>query len=336
MRLLYVSCHQVLEYDEVKLFTELGIDVFSTGSYACPWYRPGMIRPGIEGLTHYPEMERMASTFISSGYSMPQELIDWADTIMFMHMPEALEKNWAKMKGKRVIFRSIGQCVSHQENILRELMAQGLEVVRYSPMEVNIPNYCGQTDLIRFYKDPEEYKDYTGKNDVIINFTQSIIQRRNFTHYDEVMRVMRGLPSKIYGVDNQNLGEYDGGQLSFEEMKQTMRDSRAYLYSGTWPAPYTLSFIEAMMTGIPILATGRAIAESTVSGSFDFYEIPHIIENRVTGFVSDNIDELRSAANSLLSDEQGAKAMGERSRKTAIELFGRENIAKQWRALLCQ
>ena len=92
MKLLYVSCHQALEYDEVKLFHELGIDVFSTGSYACPWFREGMIRPGIEGLTHYPELERLASTYMSPGCSLSQELIDWADTIMFMHQPEALAK----------------------------------------------------------------------------------------------------------------------------------------------------------------------------------------------------------------------------------------------------
>jgi hypothetical protein len=31
---------------------------------------------------------------------------------------------------------------------------EGLEIVRYSPMERNIPGYIGEDALIRFYKDP--------------------------------------------------------------------------------------------------------------------------------------------------------------------------------------
>lgn len=335
MKLLYVSCHQVLEYDEVKLFHEMGIDVFSTGSYACPWYRDGMIRPGIDGLHHYEDMERIASTFVSGGYFMPQELIDWADTIVFMHMPEALQKNWPRLKHKRVIFRSIGQCVGHQENLLRDMKAEGLEIVRYSPKEKNIPNYAGENALIRFYKDPNEYGGYTGDNPVVVNFTQSLKQRQQFTHCDEVLSVLNHVPSRIYGVSNEDLGDKNGGQLDFDNLKRVMRDSRAYLYAGTWPASYTLSFIEAMMTGIPIIAMGKRIAESTQVGSFDFYEIPDIISDGVNGFVSDDIEELRESARILIQNKEIAKSIGNAGRERAIQLFGRETVAKQWKEFLC-
>ncbi len=334
MKLLYVSCHQILEYDEVKLFHELGIDVFSTGSYACPWFREGMLRPGIEGLTHYPELERHASTYMSSGCSLSQELIDWADTIMFMHQPEALEKNWHKMKGKRVIFRSIGQCVQHQEEILSILKDEGLEIVRYSPMESRIPSYAGQDALIRFYKDPEEFSGYTGHIEQVVNFTQSVVQRKKHTHFAEMKEIMQGLPAKIYGTDNENLHELDGGQKSYENLKQILRESRVYLYGGTWPAPYTLSFIEAMMTGIPIVAMGRRIAESTNSASFEFYEIPYILTNQVTGYVSDDTTYLRENVKFLLENPLRAKEIGDLARKHAIQLFGKKNISRLWKDYL--
>lgn len=335
MKLLYLSCHQVLEYDEVKLFHELGIDVFSTGTYACPWFREGMIRPGIDGLTHYPDLERLASTIVSGGYSIPQGLIDWADTIMFMHMPEALEKNWERIKHKRVIFRSIGQCVPPQERLLKTMKDQGLEIVRYSPMERNITDFCGEDALIRFYKDPEEFTGYTGKNPTVINFSQSLMQRRDFCHYDEIVKMMKGFDGKVYGTQNENLGSLNGGEVSYEKMKELMRDSRVFIYTGTWPASYTLSLIEAMMTGIPIVAIGKETAQNGRFEHIDFYEVHQIIQNELSGFVSDDINELRARIEQLLSNEVLAESMGHYGRERAIELFGKETISQQWRALLC-
>ncbi len=49
MKLLYLSCHSVLEYDEVKLFKEMGIDVFSHGVYANPNKPSDVKRPAIKG-----------------------------------------------------------------------------------------------------------------------------------------------------------------------------------------------------------------------------------------------------------------------------------------------
>lgn len=333
MKILYISCHQVLEYDEIKLLHDLGHEVFSTGTYAYPLFRPGMIRPGIPQLTHYPELERLASTIVSSGYAIPQELIDWADTIIFMHLPEALEKNWSKMSGKRVVFRSIGQMLAHQERLIATLREQGLQVVRYSPQEKQIPDYAGADATIRFYKDPQEYYGYTGERAEVINFSQSIIQRRNECHYAEIMELMRGFPGKIYGTGNENINpQMNGGEVDYPTFCATLRTSRAFIYTGTWPAPYTLSFIEAMMTGIPIVALGKQHAE--LDRGIHFYEVPSIIQDGVNGFVSDDLSQLRVKIGQLLADVDYAKKIGQAGRKRAIELFGYATILEQWRAFL--
>lgn len=329
MKLLYLSCHAILEYDEVKLFHELGYDVFSAGVYAYPKYRAGMSRPGIDTLTHYPELERTASTIVSSGYNIPQELIDWADTIVFMHLPEALEKNWAKLRGRRVIFRSIGQCVGHQERILTELRKQGLQIVRYSPIEEKLPNYAGADAVIRFYKDPDEYHNYQGTIASLLNITQSIVQRSEYVQYDQIRKIANGLTLDIYGNGNENVGE---GEVSFENQLALYRQHRAYIYGGTWPAPYTLSFIEAMMTGIPVIAVGRQFVER--DRGLSFYEVPDLIDHGFNGFVSDNLDALNRAARDLLNDYDMAIRIGQRGRRRAIELFGKENISKQWKEFL--
>jgi hypothetical protein len=39
-------------------------------------------------------------------------------------------------------------------------------------------------------------------------------------------------------------------------MRDYLRRIRAYLYTGTQPASYTLGLIEAMMTGVPVVSIG--------------------------------------------------------------------------------
>lgn len=334
MKILYISCHQILEYDEVKLLHELGYDIFSAGTYAFPHFRPGMLRPGIDTLPHYPDLERLASTIDSSGGNIPEGLIEWADTIIFMHRPEWLEKNWQKLKHKRVIFRSIGQNVPIIERLLAPMRAEGLQIIRYSPKEANILDFVGEDAMIRFYKDPAEFGGYTGNNPLAINFTQSIRQRARFCGFHEINKIMEGYPHKIYGVGNEDLGDDWGGELTDDMLKSVMRESRAYVYGGTWPASYTLSFIEAFMTGIPILAIGSILAQGDRTDVLNVYEIEDFIENGKTGFISNDLQSLHQTLGDLLSNQKLCLQMSEASRARAIELFGKENIAVAWREFL--
>lgn len=334
MKILYISCHAILEYDEVKMLHELGYDVFSAGVYAYPKWRAGMPRPGIDTLTHYVDLERLASTIDSSGGAIPQPLIDWADTIIFMHRPEWLEKNWPKLKHKRVIFRSIGQNVPHTERLLTPLVAEGLQIIRYSPNERSYPNFAGEDTLIRFYKDPEEYNGFSGVNAQVINISQSIKQRSEFCHYPEVADLLNGYAHKIYGIGNEDLGKEWGGELDFEGLKQVMRENRVYVYAGTWPACYTLSFTEALMTGIPVVALGSLYTENGRFEKLSFYEIPNIIHHGENGYVSDNLAELKTIIGDLLQNQKRAMEVGRQGRARAIELFGKEKIALEWKAFL--
>ena len=56
-KILYLSCHEVLEYDEVSLLLELGHEVFSPGAYVEP-ANPGgkTMRPSIPGVEIDPDL----------------------------------------------------------------------------------------------------------------------------------------------------------------------------------------------------------------------------------------------------------------------------------------
>lgn len=338
MRILYNSVHSILEHDELKMLQELGHDVFSLGAYSNGGQGHYLLpRPSIPGMTQYPEWEKIGREHPRT--DLPAEFLDEFDVIITMHMPEFLVGNWSKMKHKKVVFRSIGQNTPTVENTIRPFHYEGMKIIRMSPMEKNIVGFAGEDMMIRFYKDPIEWTDWNGNTKRIINFTQSLLGRRVFCHYDAITRIMQGFPSLIYGSGNEDLGiALNGGELPYELLKGALRDNRVFVYGGTWPSPYTLAVQEAMMTGIPVVAIGKHLAQDLqeigMNDRIDYYEMPLLIDNGRNGFISDDINELRDDIHQLLEDEELAKKIGEQGRKTAIKLFSKENIKTSWEDFL--
>ncbi|MCR4285072.1 MAG: hypothetical protein NUV97_03465 [archaeon] len=338
MKILYVSVHGSLEWQELQLFTDLGHECFSMGEYIRPDVRPEEaylhIRPGIQGMIPHPELEKFAIE--NPATNIPKELLDWCDIVIVMHDPNVIVMNWDKFKasGKPIIWRSIGQSTPVVENMIRRMRYEGLKIVRMSPMEENIIGYLGADAMIRFSVDTEDLNNWNGKTKRVINISQSLLGRRIFCHYDPIMQLMNNFPSMIYGSGNNDLGELNGGELPYDLLKGAMRDSRAFVYGGTFPSPYTLSIIDAMATGIPVICIGTKLAEDlniAQDDKYHYYEMPNIIKNTENGFISDDIGQLRGYIHELLEDETLAKRVGHEGRKTAIELWDKKTIIKQWK-----
>lgn len=342
MRILYLSCHSILEHDEIKLLNELGHYVFSPGAYVEP-ANPGdaSLRPGLSEIQYDDEdkkawrkLQDQVGHHKDPKYSLSKEFVDRFDAVIVMHIPEWISGNWAAIKHKKVIWRTIGQSISHQEKAMQKYRDQGLKIIRYSPMEKNIPFYCGEDVMIRFYKDPIEYYGWNGHDNRVITFAQHMQRRNqacNFTFFEEVTRPFeRGL----YGPGNENSGNFAHGKQDYETLKELMRSSRVYFYTGTHPASYTLNFIEAWMTGIPIVAIGKDKGNAKYFADHDLYEIPHLITNGVNGFVSDKKEELQDYIKQLLKNEHLASEISAFGRQSAIKYFGKEKISSEWKAFL--
>jgi len=328
MKLLYLSCHCVLEYDELKLFKELGIDVFSHGVYNNPNTPSDIKRPPIKGeFDHH-------LVYLSYRYGkekLPREFIEPFDVIMVQHIPEWILNNWEVMKDKKVIWRSIGQSTIDIERLISQARVEGLKIVRYSPRERTIPGYVGEDAMIRFYKDPAEFGPYTGEKKQVFTIGQSFKQRTDFCNYDAYDKVTKGLPRKVAGSENEPLGDEWIGCVDYKTLREELRKSRVFFYTGTYPASYTLSFMEAWMTGIPIVAIGPQLGNSPFEIGQMTYEIPDLIENGVDGFFSDDLTALKKHLNTLIHDLELCKRIGKAGRLKAIEIFGKETIKKQWK-----
>lgn len=351
MRLLYLSCHEVLEYDEVSMFHELGHYVFSPGAYVEPNNRgDGCLRPPIPGLVYDPADLAMYHQLAQSPERdtkdhLSREFCQRFDAIIVMHLPRWVHNNWEAMRGKPVIWRTIGQCMPHQEKAMQPYRQQGLRIVRYSPREeLSLEHYAGCDAMIRFAKDPVVYQGWTGERPVCVNFTQSMPQRNEACNYPLFKEVAQGIPMELYGPGNMEALRYCDvrGKIGYEEQLQVLRSSRCYFYTGTHPASYTLNFIEAWMTGIPIVAIGthhgnapfhRRPELGTGDGNY-LYEVAALLEHGRGGLVSDDPRELRSYIISILSDESLAHSLSAEGRRLALIHFDRNNIKEQWRQFL--
>ena len=341
MKILYLSCHSILEFEEVSLLHELGHEVFSPGAYVEP-DNPGdaSLRPAIPGLEYN---EDILNKFHAIHDKYPgednkdhlsQEVVDYFDTIIIMHLPRWIQLNWQVLKNKRVIWRTIGQSIAPTEKALAPFRKNGMEIIRYSPMEHNIPGYIGEDALIRFYKDPEQYKDWTGKKKRVINFSQNMKSRDkacNFSFFEEVTRPFK---RHLFGPGNNNVGDWGSDKVPYEQLKQELRDNRVYFYTGTHPASYTLNFMEAWMTGIPIVAIGPQHGNASYFKGHDLYEIPKLIQNGVNGYCGDNVDDLRACIKNLMDNDSAAAEISKNGREAAIKYFGKETIKQQWKEFL--
>lgn len=320
MKILYLACHEGLQYDEIKLFRELGHEVECIAKYgAVNKYdieqRPDLIAKNLTGVG-------------SNDVILEPDYIEKFDMIYITHYFEWVLNNWGHIRHKKVILR-YWQSEHHNMPAIQFCRAEGLVIVRYSEHTQYSAPFYNNDCVIRAYKDPEEFKSWNGQVRCIMTACHDMISRPQHCYLSTYIGSTEGYPRKLFGRHNEEL-KIDGGMVAYEELKNEYRNNRVYMYTGTHSAPYTLNFIEAMMTGIPIVAIGSKIADFSGRAST---EVPKFIENGVDGFVSDHIYELRQHLDTLLNDLDLAKEIGRKGREKAIQLFGKDTIKQQWNNL---
>lgn len=343
--ILYIGCHEILENLEVRLFTEMGHSVFSLGG-VYQNSNMGMLRGAIPNLLDDPRLREIALQ--STKENIHPELLEWADIVFMTHNSREdvnghpqpwLKGNWKKFKQskKPIIWRGIGQSNGQVEKSLQEFKKDGLKIVRHSPTDITIPNYAGMDAMIRFHCDPDEYQGYNGQTPRVVNLSQALFGNDRVRSRGDHMslpffkQVVDGFDWKVFGPDNENAGEHNGGALSHEDLKQMLRFNRVFFYVGTRPANYTLAPIEAMMSGMPIVSIGPEHGNEVYTDQKTF-EMHELIAD--AGYWSDSFTSLRKNIADLLNNQQLAIEKGAKGRARAIELFGKDRIRRDWEAFL--
>ena len=334
MNVLLLLAHSIEEYDQLRLMHELGYSVASIGGYIDPANPHDDKRPALPQVPKvdvvYDAVQEVAATperpdrLWNAKDDLPDAIVAWADVIIVHHVEwRWIVGNWDKIRDKRVIWRTVGQSSHANEARMRRYRDDGLQVVRYSPKEKFLPNYVGHDAIIRFWKDPDEWNGWTGENTVVTNVTQNMVERGGFCNLEFYRHATRDLPAAPAGPGSEKLPG-GLGEMTLDEMKTLLRQTRAYIYTGTQPASYTLGLIEAAMTGIPIVSIGPAWMHGLNYGSALFEGHEFAWE------WSDSPQGVRRALQRLLDDYGLAREASAAQRQIALANFSRKKVGADW------
>ena len=343
-RVLLCLSHAIEEHDQLRLLTGLGHEVASLGGYIDPAHPHVNLRPPLPHVPFFPEVKAAVDALgvednIGAAQAhIPEAILEWLgnDGVIFFHhyLDQRLVPQWPRLldwkrgaPGRRVVWRSVGQSVEHNERLMAPLRAEGLERVAYSPREANIPGYSGHDALIRFYADPAEFGPWIGDIPAVINVTQHLKDRDPYTNFGFWQEATRGLPAIAMGPGSETHG--GTGSLSYPEMLSMLRRARAYLYLGTQPASYTLGLIEAMMSGVPTLSIS-----ANYMRVFDYGHALFEGEEIALRASDDRPETYADILRGWLGNADLAAESSAWVRARAIELFGMDKIAAEWRAFL--
>jgi glycosyltransferase involved in cell wall biosynthesis len=126
------------------------------------------------------------------------------------------------------------------------------------------------------------------------------------SYFEQTIRPLLADPLVTYvgEVDQHTKDAFLGGAL-------------ALLFPIRWPEPFGLVMAEALATGTPVIA-GR------------FGSVPEIIDDGVTGFICDSIEEM------ALAVERVGELDREACRRVAMERFSPARMAAGYEALFCR
>lgn len=333
--------HSIEEWHQVRLMHDLGHAVFSIGAYINPAQPGDDKRPALPEVPFHEDLARAVwatptppdnhDTLWAAKNDLPQEVIDWADVFIVHHIEwRWIVGNWSRMRGKRVIWRTVGQSTHENERRMIPYRRDGLQIVRYSPRETAIPYYAGADAIIRFWVDAEELGGWTGRDEVVGNVTQDMRGRGAFCGWSFWQEATEGLRAYPAGPRSDEWGGV--GSLTYPGMLEYLRGIRAYLYTGTYPASYTLGLLEAMATGTPVVAaTSRRWRDEfpVMPYTADLYEA-----HELAPLVADTPQEAGALLRELLRDREFAADASARGRRRILDEFALDKVREEWRKFL--
>lgn len=143
--------------------------------------------------------------------------------------------------------------------------------------------------------DLSHYRDVAHQQDGYLGFVGRIAEEKGPLAAIEVSR-RTGVPLQMAAkVDPTDVAYYEEevaprmgsdvdfvGEITEDEKPAFYAGARATLFPSDWPEPFGLVMIESLAAGTPVIALRRG-------------SVPEVIEDGVTGFICDDVDEMADA-----------------------------------------
>lgn len=341
MKIWLFSTHRSQEFDLVRLWLREGIKV--SGVFDC-YSRQ---RPSIKGVTD-PESIPGRHQVTPGGWKKwshcVEDTAEWSDLVeldrelktepkhfegfdwyVLMETEDrALRIEHYAAMGLNVAMQCFGQESDDQDARFVPVLLKrpNAHLVCYSPQVVD--RYIGkgiprdQLHLIRFGVYPEEFPPsgaWVGDLTLALTACNSMQYRGDGCGWAQWQGISALLPFVLIGKDTEKVGGM--GEQSYGALKWWYARARLYLAMGTKPAPYTMTPVEAMMSGCPIIFwdNGGGIREEEWAQGL---------------FITGDIQDARNYVGLILDGKLDVLALSRKSRQVATTYFNAHTIGKQW------
>ena len=157
-----------------------------------------------------------------------------------------------------------------------------------------------------------------------ITVVNAMPRRPRITGYDLFLAASRAVPLAAAGMgtDAPDFGACGLGDIPYRGLHRQIAEYR-FLFS---PIRYTslpLAVIEAMTIGMPVVALATT-------------ELPTVIEDGVSGYLSNDPDALIARMRGLLDDPAEARRLGDNARRAALARFGLDRFRRDWNAAFAE
>lgn len=297
--LLVFNCHEAWVYQLGVLGYALDIIVGLKGRYKQTWDRQMRPMPPNSRLITLPEVLNSSKRYYCIITHNVTDLLD----VKFRPEPKIM-----------VIHSTLeGRAIEENSNVsprrMREMMRQYVEVAGVHAVAVSElkGRSCGFTgDVVPLAVAEDDYLPYSGHIAMGLRICNFIESRKNILLWDFYEKVFDGIPVRLVG-HNPGMPSVKAAE-NWDELKRILQSHRFYIQTAQpgLEDGYNTASLEAMAAGMPILGNHHPGSP---------------IEHGVSGFLSDDPDELRKYAEMLLKDRDLAAKMGRQARKTVIEHF---------------
>ena len=194
--------------------------------------------------------------------------------------------------------------------VARFVEVTGTHVVTISKLKGR--SWGFEDDIVPSAVDPADYVPWKGTSPSGLRVANHIHRRPHTLLWEFHQQAFADLPMTIVGHNPDMPGVAPSANWS--DLKEKFSAHRFYVHTAD-PAledGYNLATLEAMAAGLPVLGNRNPTSP---------------IEHGVSGFLSDDPEELKQYARRLLSDRELAERMGQAARRTAVKRFSPERFA---------
>jgi hypothetical protein len=200
----------------------------------------------------------------------------------------------------------------------REAVAKFTSLTQTHVVAVSRPKGCSwgfETDIVPFSADAADYGPWQGEVARGLRVANHILRRPRILLWEFHRQAFGDLPVTLVGHNPGLEGVRPAS--SWEHLKETLSQHRFYIHTADprLEDGYNMATLEAMAAGLPVLGNRHPTSP---------------VEHGVSGFLSDDPQELRGYALRLLEDRSLAARMGAAARESVAKRFSGARFQKDF------